>query len=142
MEKQISISAVQYDMYIKAVEDLARAKMKIEELEAEAREKDEMIRSALEIIRHDDTLAKQSTYWRSMLLTLVEGLAIDKELIEQHVDFHVKMDGEGALSTVVMAPKTSKGMKLMQVWGVIDMLKELVTSLRIEAGSEEDKEEG
>jgi FtsZ-binding cell division protein ZapB len=118
------------------LQELSEARIAVKRLEAEVkqlREKQsnwqDACQSALEIIRYDETLACQSPYWRSMLLSLVEGLSIEAKIIEQHIEFEVNTVA-GEPTDICMTPKTSEGMKLIQIWGVMDMLKELVEGLK------------
>ena len=118
--------------------DITQVVRELERLEAELavfteKEKEwaEAKQSAVEIIQYDETMSKQSPYWRSMLLSLVQGMALDREAIDEHVAFDIQHEG-AEISNISMTPKTEKGMKLIQVWGVMDMLTDLVKGLGIQ----------
>ena len=95
----------------------------------------------MEIIRYDETLSRQSNYWRSMLLSLVEGLSVHKDVMEKHIDFEIKLLETGEPANIYMRPKTAIGTKLVQVWGVIDMLRELIEGFQLKEASEQHKEQ-
>jgi len=122
------------------VEKIAALESELAQLRLEQQEWNQVKQSAMEIIRFDETLSKQSNYWRSMLLSLVEGLSVPKEIMEQHIDFEIKLLETGEPVNIYMQPKTVVGTKLIQVWGVMDMLKELIEGFGLKGVVEQNKE--
>jgi hypothetical protein len=114
-----------------AGEEMERLKTENARLRNKEEEWDSVRQSALEIIRYDETMAKQSPYWRSMMLTMMQTFALDKEVIDEHIAFTVQHT-EGEVTNISMSPKTEQGVKLIQVWGVMDMLGELIKGMDLQ----------
>lgn len=112
------------------LELMGRMQVELATLKKQETEWRELKQSAVEIIQYDATMEKQSPYWRSMMLSLVQALSVDRQIIEQHIDFVVSQE-EGVLTNVSMRPKTEQGMKLIQIWGVVDMMGELIKTLSL-----------